>query len=894
MQEPSRRNPDALLAAIKQEDEKHRRGRLTIFFGMCAGVGKTYAMLKMAHQRKAEGIDLVVAVVETHQRAETLALMEGLPTVPLLLVDYRGTVLQEMDLDALIKRRPTLALVDELAHTNAPTSRHPKRYQDVLELLDAGIDVYSTLNIQHIESRVDLVRQITGVTIRETVPDTILDQATDIQLVDLTPDALRERLAEGKVYLSTMAQSAANNFFREENLTALRELALRVTAERVNQELRDVMTSRQITGAWKTSAKLMVAIGPSPYSAELIRWTRRAISVMGAPWVAVYVESSAPLSEVETARLAKTLSLARQLGAQVVTTTGADLVKTLLRVAREERVTQIVIGKTLGSPLMEWLKGGSLVARLIRESGNLDVCVVQTELSLKPLPVTRWLSVDLKPWSHDIVLGGVSITLVTAICWLIRDFTGYWAIALVYLFLVILLATQLRRRAILIIAAASALLWDFLFIPPAFTLRISQAHDVLMFVMYFIVALVIGNLTARLRLREWSERKREQRTAALYRLAQGVVESTTLEEGLRRAVQEIRSAFEADCAVLLVGQDGRLSGTPHPAGTWTLTEKERGVALWALEHREAAGRHTDTLPESDGLHLPLKTANNRVGVLVLHFMDRKTLLLDERELLETFADQIAVMVERYWLIQEAGRTQLAEESEKLYKTLFDCVSHEIKTPLSVIQAATSELGLVFDMIKEAKGAQPFLKEIVTASRRLGRIVDNLLSMTRIESGRYTLAPVWCDVDEMISSAQQQVGDLLSRHRVRVLIPDDIPSVKVECGFVEQSLANLVANAALYTEPGSDITITAQADDAHLVLKVSDQGPGLPQGTESRIFEKFYRGPQAPSGGVGLGLSIVRGLMTALGGTVMAANNPDRGATFTLRIPVEMKRIPSSI
>jgi len=894
MKEPSRPNPDALLAAIKQEDDRQRRGRLTIFLGMCAGVGKTYAMLKMAHQRKAEGTDLVVAVVETHRRSETQALLEGLPTIPLRSVEYRGATLSEMDLDALLQRRPALALVDELAHSNAPTSRHPKRYQDVLELLDAGIDVYSTLNIQHIESRVDLVRQITGVTIRETVPDTILDQATDIQLVDLTPDLLRERLAEGKVYLGAMAQTASSNFFKEENLTALRELALRATAEHVNQELRDVMTTRQIIGAWKTNAKLMVAVGPSPYSAELIRWTRRAVSVMGAQWVAVYVESLIPLSEEETARLAKTLSLARELGAQVVATTGDDLVKTLLRVAREERVTQIVIGKTLGSPLREFFKGGSLVERLIRESGDLDVCVVQTGQPQETRSRTRRISFELKPWSNDIMLGVISITLVTMICWLIRDITGYWAIALIYLFLIILLATRLQRRAILLTAAASALLWDFLFIPPAFTLRINQVHDILMFVMYFIVALVIGNLTARLRLREWAERKREQRTAALYKLAQGVVESTTLEDGLRRSVQEIQNVSGTECAVLLVGKNGRLSNTPHPAGTWKLTEKERGVALWALEHREPAGRHTDTLPESDCLHLPLKTANNKVGVLALHFPDRKTLLLDERELLETFADQIAVMIERYWLIQEAGRTQLAEESEKLYKTLFDCVSHEIKTPLAVIQAATGELGLIFNMIRETQGAQPFLKEIETASRRLGRIVDNLISMTRIESGRYTLAPVWCDVDEIISSAQQQVGDLLARHQVRVLIPDDFPSVKVEAGFVEQSLANLAANAALYSEPGSEIKISAQVDDNHLVLKVSDQGPGLPPGGESRIFEKFYRGPKAPSGGVGLGLSIVQGLMTALKGTVSAANNPDQGACFTLRIPVEMKRIPESL
>lgn len=893
MKEPSRPDPDALLSAIRMEDDRHKRGRLTIFLGMCAGVGKTYAMLKMAHQRKAEGTDLVVAVVETHQRAETQALLEGLSILPLRSIDYRGTSLREMDLDALLKRRPTLALVDELAHTNATTSRHLKRYQDVMELLDAGIDIYTTLNIQHIESRVDLVHQVTGVVIRETVPDTLLDQATDLQLVDLTPDALRERLAEGKVYLGKMAQTASSNFFREENLTALRELALRVTAEHVNQELRDVMTTRQLPGAWKTNAKLMVAVGPSPYSAELIRWTRRAVSVMGAPWVVAYVDSADALTEDETTRLAKTLSLARQLGAQVIVTTGHDLVSALLRVAREEHVTQIVIGKTLGSPLREYLQGGSLVERLIRESGDLDVCVVQTAQPPPAAVASQGSALDLKPWLHDVALGGTSIALVTLACWLIRDFVGYWAIALVFLFMIILLATRLRRRAILAVATASALLWDFLFIPPAFTLRISQMHDIMMFVMYFIVALVIGNLTARLRMRELAERRREQRTAALYRLAQGVVESTTLTEGLHRAVQEFGTAFGAECALILVGPDGRLSETQHPASTWTLTDKERGVALWALDHREPAGRLTATLPASECLHLPLKTANNRVGVMALHFPERKALLLDERELLETFADQTAVMIERYWLIQEAGRTQLAEESERLYKILFDCVSHEIKTPLAVIQAATSELGLVFAVIKETQGAQPFLKEIETASRRLGRIVDNLLSMTRIESGRYTLTPVWCDVEEMVSSAQQQVGDLLARHRVCVLIPDDLPSVKVDCGFVEQSLANLAANAGLYTEPGSAITISAQVDDSVLVLKVADQGPGLPAGAEARIFEKFYRGPKAPSGGIGLGLSIVRGLMAALGGTVSAANNADRGATFTLRIPVETKRIPES-
>lgn len=881
------------LTALRQGAEV-RRGRLTIFLGMCAGVGKTYAMLRMAHQRLSEGVGLLVAVVETHGRSETKALLEGLPVLPLVESTYRGTQLREMDLDGLLKRRPALAIVDELAHTNIPGSRHPKRYQDVLELLEAGIDVYTSLNIQHVESRVDLVGQITGVAIRETVPDTLIDEADDIQLVDLTPDGLRERLAEGKVYLGPMARTAAENFFKEEHLTALRELALRFTAERVNRELRDVMTTRRIAGSWKTTAKLLVAIGPSPYSEELLRWTRRAVATLGAPWVAVYIESSAPLTEEDKGRLAKTLALARHLGAEVVTTAGEDLVGTLVRVARERHATQIIIGKTRSAWVVDLVRGGSLVERLTRASGDIDVCVVQTCTAEAVSAPVRRLLPDLRPWARDLGWGLGSIAPVTLVCWLIRELTGYWAIAMIYLFMIVLLATRMRQRSILVTAAASALLWDYLFIPPAFTLRINQVHDALMFVAYFVVAIVIGHLTSRLRLAELAERKREQRTAALYRLAQGAVESTTLDEGLKRALAEIGSAFAAECALFLVGSDGRLSASPHPAGHLDLAEKERAVSVWSLEHREAAGRFTDTLPESACLHWPLQTAGIRVGVLVVHFEKRRTLLIDERDLLATFADQVAVMIERYWLMQEAGRTQLAEESEKLYKTLFDCVSHEIKTPLSVIQAATGELALILGLLAETRGAAPFLADIETASRRLGRIVDSLLSMTRIESGRYVLAPVWCDADEIITSARQQAGDLLARHTLRVTVPEDLPSLRVDAGFVEQALANLLSNAALYSPAGSVIAVTAQVDDGRLILRVVDQGMGLPAGVAERIFEKFYRGPQAPPGGVGLGLSIVRGLMRALGGEVTAANNAGGGATFSLSLPVEIKRIAESV
>ncbi|MCX6355361.1 MAG: sensor histidine kinase KdpD [Candidatus Aureabacteria bacterium] len=893
MSEKSRPSPDALLSAIKQEEMEQKRGKLTIFLGMSAGAGKTYAMLKVAHHRKADGIDVAIAVVESHGRAETEALCAGLSVIPLRPIEYHGITLREMDMDAVLLRKPQIVLVDELAHTNAPGSRHPKRYQDVLELLDAGIDVYTTLNVQHVESRVDVVRQITGVSIHETVPDSVLDRADKIQLVDLSPDELRERLAEGKVYLGEMAETAAAHFFREENLTALREITLRVTAEHVGQDLRDAMAVRQIEGPWKTNAKLMVAVGPSPFSEELIRWTRRTASALGAPWIAVYVEPAVSLNEGEKQRLVKTLSMARQLGAHVITTAGHDLVSALLRVGQEEQVTQIVVGKPPGHPVLEFLKGGSPVERLIRRSGDIDICVVRAEQREEGPRPSAWKTVKFKPWAMEIGIGALSVAAVTGACWLLRGITGYWAIALIYLTMVVFLGTQLRRATILLIATASALLWNFLFIPPLFTFRIGNFPDALMFIMYFIVALVIGQLTARLRLKEMVERKREQRTAALYRLAQGVVESTSLDEGLRRTMQEIQKALHAECAILLVEESGQLSDRPHPASNWQMSDKEKSLAVWALMHGHLAGRFTDTLPEADALHIPLQTTKNKVGVLSVHFGLRRTLALDERELLETFADQIAVMIERYWLIQQTGQARLMEESEKLYRTIFDCISHEIKTPLAVIQAATSELGSLCDHLREVGKGRNFIKEIDTASQRLSGIVDNLLSMTRIESGRYRLEPAWCDVDEIISSARQQIGDALAQHKVSVIIPEEMPSIKVDPGFLEQSLVNLLSNAALYSPEGSEIRVAAHMDDGHLVLRVIDEGLGLSPEMASRVFEKFYRGPNAPPGGVGLGLSIVRGLIQALGGEVTTENNPERGATFTLRIPVEARIISAN-
>ncbi|MCX6897480.1 MAG: sensor histidine kinase KdpD [Verrucomicrobia bacterium] len=890
MSEESRPNPDALLAEIQREEKAAKRGRLKIFFGMCPGVGKTYAMLEAARQRKAEGVDVVIGVVETHGRAETEALLAGLEAVPRKKLEYRGITLGEMDIDALLARRPPLALVDELAHTNAPGSRHPKRYQDVLELLDAGIDVYTTLNVQHLESRFDVVRQFTGITVQETVPDSMVDQADEIELVDLTPEQLRKRLADGKVYMGARAATAAENFFREENLTALREMALRYTAERVDQELRDVMRARRIGGRWTSAQRLAVGIGPSPYSAPLIRWTRRIAAAMDAPWVAVYVETSHPLSEEEKTRLTKNLSLARQLGAEVVMTTGDDVAEALLEAAREQHVTQIVVGKPLGSPLREFLKGGSLSSRLIRGGGDIDVHVLSGEKTAPASPRwpwAQWIGQDI--W-RDCAWGAGWVAVVTAACWFLQRWTGYWTVSLVYLLAVVLLALVLNRWASLLAAALSALAWNYLFIPPVFTFRIATVHDAMMFATYFIVAVLMGHITHRLHTRELAERKRRQRTVALNRLLESTATSTLLEEGLRRAVAELDALFQTRSVIFLADPDGKLKTTAHPASTFQPNEKQIGVASWTFEREQIAGRFTDTLPDATSIYFPLQTSKSKLGVLGVNMEQRKTLTLDERELLETFAAQIAALIERHRLMESAALARLTEESERLYRTLLDSVSHELKTPLAIIETATE------GMIGQCQDALPpqgrmFLEEIRRANNRLRITVSNLLDMTRIETGRLPLNPEWFDVADLFQSAGERVKNEVASERIQISVPADMPRVRLDFLMMEQALANLLTNAAAYSPAGSPIRMSAQLNDGTLVLRVTDHGIGLEPGEENKVFQKFYRGAKSKAGGTGLGLSIVQGFVRAHRGEVSAENNPAGGATFTIRLPVETSKQP---
>jgi two-component system, OmpR family, sensor histidine kinase KdpD len=893
MTEPSRPNPDALLAEIQREEESAKRGQLKIFFGMSPGVGKTYAMLEAARVQKAEGVDIMIGIVETHGRVETEALLAGLAVIPRKKIDYRGVTLQEMDIDAILARRPQLVLVDELAHTNAPGSRHPKRYQDALELLDAGINVYATLNVQHLESRLDVVQQISGVVVREAVPDSVLDQADEIELIDVTPDQLRKRLAEGKVYMGERAATASENFFREETLTALREMALRTTAEHVDQELRDVMRTKRTGSSWKSGQRLGVGVGPSPFSGQLIRWTRRIAAAMDAPWVAIYVETSGALDEDAKRRLTKNLSLARQLGAEVVMTTGDDVAGALLETARQQGVTEMVVGKPFGNPLLESLRGGSLASRLIRRGGDIDVHVVsgatRTGTSTRARrPWTQYVGTNIV---RDCAVGVGAVAATTAVGWLLQTVTGYMAISLVYLLCVVLLAMVLNRWAVLLVATLSAVAWNYLFIPPLYTFRITSAHDLMMFSMFFVVALAMGHITNQLRTRETAERRRERRASALNRLLESVTASASLEDGLARAVKEVDALFRSRTVVLLTTAEGRLEEVPHPASTFSIDAKERAVAAWAFEHGQAAGRFTDTLPDALGLYLPLQTSKNKLGVMGVHFEERATWTLDENDLLETFAGQIAVMIESYRSIETVQQARVAEESERLHRTLLDSVSHELKTPLAVISAATDGLDTV---VKDAglPLTETFLDEIKAANRRLNRIVTNLLDMTRIDSGRLPLNLEWGEVRELLESAVSQVENEVSRERIHITAPENLPLVRLDFGLMEQALCNLLVNAVEHSPAATAVEMSAQLDGGMLLLRIRDHGPGLTAGEEKKVFEKFFRGSDSRPGGTGLGLSIVQGIARAHHGEIDAENNPAGGAMFTIRAPVETTARPA--
>ena len=874
--EHDRPNPDALLNSLQRAEAAKKRGRLKVFLGMGPGVGKTFGMLEAARRELAVGRDVVIGYIETHERKETQALTQGLPEIPRRALEHRGLTLSEFDLDSALARHPQIVLVDELAHTNAPGSRHPKRWQDVAELLDAGIDVITALNVQHVESRADTVRQITGAEIRETVPDSILDDAI-FELVDLPPAELVQRLNEGKVYVPDRAAAAVKNFFREANLTALRELSLRLVADHVGADTREFRQQQTSAGAWKTNHCLLVAVGPGPFSESLIRWTRRMADGLRCRWLAVHVESPRELNEFARTQLEKNLATARELGAEVVATTDDDLVRGLLRVARAQNATQIIIGKPIGAAWLNWFRNDRLLRRLSHESGDIDLHIVRAEKN-SALPTKKiWLPVLASSFQQYLFALGV-VVAAGVINLGLMNVAGPRVPGFFFLLVVVLLALKVDRGPVLLAGAVSALAWNYFFLPPRFTFYITSVEDAFLFGLYFVIAIVLGQLLARIRTQERAERRREERATALYEMSRDLAEATSRDEVVWQLVAQVSRVFNASVAVALPASNTLFA---HPDSSLALTEKELSVADWAFRQNKAAGSFTDNLPGANALHLPLATERKVFGVLAVQ-LPEKRLTLAQRDLLETFARQAALVLDRVELRAAAEQARLLAESEKFSRTLLNSISHELRTPLAASTSAASALAATNNLTTEQR--RGLIAEIQEANARLNRVVGNLLDVARLESGQVRPRLDWHDARDLVQTTLRELARELGTHPVKMELPDAPLLVRLDFSLMQHALGNLLLNAANHTPAGTAIEIQAQLADDVLRLCVADHGAGIPSEWLPRIFEKFFRAPSAPTGGSGLGLTIVKGFVEAHGGSIAAENRPGGGARFTMTLP----------
>jgi two-component system, OmpR family, sensor histidine kinase KdpD len=878
----NRPDPDEILTSIKKEEELNKRGKLKIFFGMCAGVGKTYTMLRIALADKAKGIDVVIGYVEPHSRKETLAMIEGLELIPRKHITYKGTSLQDMDLDRILERKPQIVLVDELAHTNAPGCRHSKRFQDVQEILDNGINVYTTVNVQHLESRSDTVSQITGVVIRETLPDEIFENADEIELVDITPAELLERFADGKIYTPERSKEAVQNFFRKGNITALREMSLRIVADRVDKQLRNYMQKKRIPGPWKSGMHLLAVIGPSPNSAKLIRWAKNLSYTMGASLTALYVETTKPLNSDQKQQLSKNQRLARQLGAEIISTSGDDLVKAILTISRKENITHIIIGKPRHRNFYSLFTLGNFIQRLIRYSGNIDVYVLGSDIASDNRHFKQPLSFpDFTSGIMQYILVAVIIILCSAVCFHFTEYLGYQSVSFILLFVVSILATFMGIGPILLASSLSAFVWNFFFIPPRFTIHIEKTEDVLMFGMFFIIALVNGVLTARVRRQERLTRDREERTNALYQLTKELANAGDMNDLVEIAVKDIKKHFGLD--VLFILQDGinNLSEYSGDNIIKKLSDSEISVAEWVFRHSRKAGKYTDTLPSNNFTFYPLTGNSIKPGVMAVKHTGPLQGEMDE--FWDTFLTQISNAIEREFLDDLARKARFLDESDKLYKTLFNSISHELRIPVATIMGASDSL---ISSRHSPEIRNELSLEIFKASQRLNRLIENLLSMSRLESGRITLRLDWCDIHDLINKVSENLHEELKPFKLHIVIPDEMPFVKLDFGLMEQVLHNLLYNASQYALPSTNIRVKAFYDDKMLTLQVMDRGPGFPKKEISLIFNKFYRLQGSKAGGTGLGLSIARGFVEAHNGTITVENRKNGGAIFSVRIPAE--------
>jgi two-component system, OmpR family, sensor histidine kinase KdpD len=886
-----RPSPEALLEAARREER--RSGRLKIFVGAAPGVGKTYEMLQQARARNQDGYDIVVGVVETHGRKETQALLNGLETIPRKRLEYKGQSLEELDLDAVIARHPQIVLVDELAHTNAPGSRHPKRYLDVEELLNHGIDVYTTVNIQHIESLNDVVAQITHVRVRETVPDSVFDRADAVELVDLTPDDLIERLKEGKVYIPKQAERALEHFFSPANLTALRELALRRTAERVDEQLLTEMQARAIPGPWAAGERILVCISEDSRAAGLIRYAKRLADRLHGPWTALYVESrrSLQLTEEERDRIADTLRLAEALGGEAVTIPSADqrIADDVIRYAQTNNATQIIIGKSTRTRWFEILHG-SVVHDLVRRSGNISVHVISGDtIAGEPIPKKTVRAaegaeaIDPRPYMAALLAVAAAVG-VGALLW---PWIGLENIGLVFLSAIVGIAVRFGLWPSLLASVVSALCYNFFFTEPYYAFTISDPKDVIAVVFFTIVALVVSNVAARARTQAVAVMGRARTTESLYAFSRKLAGVGTLDDVLWATAYQTALMLKVR-VVLLLPEDGSIAvRTGYPPEDM-LDEADLAAANWAWQNNRSAGRGSDTLPGAKRLFLPMRTGRGAIGVVGIDSDKPGPLLTpDQRRLLDALIDQGALAIERVFLVEDVDRAKRTIEADRLRSALLTSISHDLKTPLAAVLGAAGALRDLSSARTDAEKAD-LLATIIDESERLNRFIANLLDMTKLESGAIVPNATLHDLGEIIGSALRRASKILARHRVELDLAPGLPMLNLDAVLFEQTLFNLLDNAAKYSPGGTTIRIQSRRDQDSVCLQVLDEGDGIPPAELEHIFDKFYRAEKGDQvrAGTGLGLAISRGFVEAMHGTITAANRTDRtGAVFAIRLPI---------
>lgn len=891
----SRPDPDELLSRITaadNESEESEFGQLKIFFGACAGVGKTYAMLSAAQSALKQGVDVVIGVVETHGREDTTRLADGIPVIPPKEIEYRGTTLKEFDIDGALERKPELVLMDELAHTNAPGSRHPKRWQDVEELLDAGIDVYSTLNVQHLESLNDVVARITGITVKETVPDAIFDRADLISLVDIPSDELLQRLKDGKVYIAPQAKKrAAQNFFKKTNLIALREMALRRTAERVDAQMDTYKARSGTIQGWTSADRILVCIGPDSLSGKLVRVAKRMAGGLKAPWTAVYIENDRHyrLSKSGQEAVDRHLRLVERMGGKVEIIHGQNAADEIIAYAKSHGITKIIVGAAPKSRLREIFEG-SLVSNIIPRSGDIDVHVVTGESEdRRSMKVPFWA---LRSPLTYYASAPAMVALFTLLLMPMRIFVEPANIVMLYLIGTVAVAVRYGRGPAMLASLFSVLAFNFFLTEPYYSFKISEEEHFITFVVMLATGIIIGSQTSRLRLQAIFARKRERNTSILYAMTRELTASrgkTTLAEITVRHIAEV---FESHVSLWIPDAKGDLKQAAYESDLEdgeVDTLREETAAHWAFTHRQNAGFGTDTLPSASGLYVPLPTPTGCVGVLgLIPLNDQVAYSSETLELLETFASLAASALERANMAELWERSIVEAEGEKLRNILLSSVSHDLRTPLAAITASSSTLLLEGEKMSEEYRRES-LRTIHEEAARLARIVTNLLDVTTLESGDVKLNKELYFIEELIGSALMRVEARLGKREVETQIEHGLPLIRLDGLLIEQVLINLLENTADHTPDGTKVTITAKMVKPDIHVIVSDNGSGIPKGEEERIFDKFYSARTAAATGNpqgGMGLAICRGIVRAHDGKLWAQNAPEGGAMFVMTLPIK--------